>query len=561
MKKYLWLFICAVVSIQIVSLVGSPGALAATNLIANPSAENGTTTPNNWVKNNWGQNTATFTYVKTEGYQSTRSVKVQLANFVSGDGKWYFNAVDVQPNTDYTFTNWYKANVKSKMVAVSYDGVNTPTYFDINTNVVASAAAWKQATAKIKTLANTKKLSVFHVIERNGWLQLDNASLTRDEVVPPAPVNFVPNASLETADASSPAQWLTNSWGVNSPTYEYVSGGRTGNKSVKVTMSNYQDGDAKWFFEPQALERGKDYKFSAWYKTNTTPQVVVRYIKDNGSESYYGLPAPQPDGTANWQSYSDTFSVPSDTAKVTVFFFLTGNGWVQTDDYSVTPYQPSGFTRPLLTLTFDDGFEENVNTVLPRLNAAGIKSTQCYATQYVEGMPGQPENVLAFKNAGHEICSHTVTHPALTSLSASQLTYELMHPKQYLETLTGLPVTTFASPFGDYNAAVNTEIKKYYRSHRTTDEGYNSKDNFNAYRVRVQNMQATTTLAELQGWINKAKADKTWLVLVYHRVTPGTPDQFDTKESDFVQHMNAFTGSGITIKTYNTALDEIIPQL
>jgi peptidoglycan/xylan/chitin deacetylase (PgdA/CDA1 family) len=141
------------------------------------------------------------------------------------------------------------------------------------------------------------------------------------------------------------------------------------------------------------------------------------------------------------------------------------------------------------------------------------------------------------------------------------LTYELTHSKQYLESITGAPVPNFASPYGDYNAVVNTEIKKYYRSHRTVDEGYNSKDNFNLYRIRVQNLLATTTLAEFQGWIDKAKADKTWLVLVYHRVTAGTPDEFDTKESDFTQQMNALVASGVTVKTYNTALDELTAQL
>ena len=72
-------------------------------------------------------------------------------------------------------------------------------------------------------------------------------------------------------------------------------------------------------------------------------------------------------------------------------------------------------------------------------------------------------------------------------------------------------------------------LTRQYRSHRTVDEGYNSKDNFNAYRVRVQNMLSTTTTADVQNWVNKAKADKTWLVLVYHRIaSPSTdpPGQF-----------------------------------
>jgi peptidoglycan/xylan/chitin deacetylase (PgdA/CDA1 family) len=565
MKRCLWWVACIGVIIQAVFVLGSPSANAASNLIGNPSVETGNaadTAPTSWQKNNWGQNTATFTYKKDEGYQSARSVKVQVSNYVSGDAKWYFNPVAVQPNSDYTFSDFYKSNVKTKAVAVSYDAANTPTYFDIAIDIPASSTTWKQVTAKIRTPASSTRLSVFHIVERNGWMQLDAASLTKDDT--PAPTNPVPNPSLElfSGTPAKPTSWQKGSWGTNTPQYEYMNEGHTGGHSVKLTMSNYQDGDAKWYFNPiSTLERGKDYRFTAWYKTNTIPNVVVQYIKDDGTDKYFGMPRPEPDGSSNWQQYSETFSVPADAKAVTVFFFLTNNGWIQTDDYSIAPYQTVGFSRSLVSLTFDDGFEENVTTVLPKLNNLGLKSTQCYMSGAIEGVPGGPEQVMAFKNSGHEICSHTVTHPALTQTPLDQLTYELTHSKQYLESITGAPVPNFASPYGDYNAVVNTEIKKYYRSHRTVDEGYNSKDNFNLYRIRVQNLLATTTLAEFQGWIDKAKADKTWLVLVYHRVTAGTPDEFDTKESDFTQQMNALVASGVTVKTYNTALDELTAQL
>lgn len=548
-------------------LIGAPATHAATNLIGNPSVETGIASdsaPTSWKHDKWGNLTAQFVYKKNDGYQSARSVRVNVSNYQSGDAKWYSNPVAAQPNTTYTFNDYYKSSVKTKVVAVSIDAVGTPTYFDIATNVPASSGAWKQISAQFQTPANTTKITMYHIIERNGWLQLDAASLTQNTVTPPPPPTLVPNPSLEQASGTPPAptSWLTNTWGSNTAQFEYANDGHTGNHSTKVTVSNYQDGDAKWYFDPiSSLERGKDYRFSAWYKTNTIPNVVVRYIKDDGTDKYFGMPRPEPDGTTNWQQYSETFSVPQDAKAVTVFFFLNNNGWVQTDDYSIVPYQPVGFSRPLVSLTFDDGFEENVQTVLPRLNSLGMKSTQCYMTGAIEGQPGQPENVMAFKNSGHEICSHTVTHPWLTQIPLTQLTYELTHSKQYLESLTGTPVANIASPYGDYDTPVNNEIKKYYRSHRTVDEGYNTKDNFNPYRIRVQNLLSTTTLAEYQGWIEKAKADKTWLVLVYHRVTSGVPEEFDTKESDFAQQINALAASGVTIKTYNDALDELAPQL
>ena len=245
-----------------------------------------------------------------------------------------------------------------------------------------------------------------------------------------------------------------------------------------------------------------------------------------------------------------------------MFFYLNGNGWVQTDDYDITSYTPVGFNRPLVSLTFDDGHEDNVNNALPILNTYGFKTTQCYMTGngVLEGNPTAQQGVLAFFNSGHEICSHTVTHPMLTTLTEAQARYELEHSKQVLEAIIGQPVLNFASPHGDYNANVNAIIDDYYQSHRTVDEGYNSKDNFNKYRLRVQNLQSTTTLAEYQSWLDQAKATNTWLILVYHRIA-NDPEEFDTKIADFQAQMQAVQASGITVSTYQSALVETQSQL
>ena len=59
---------------------------------------------------------------------------------------------------------------------------------------------------------------------------------------------------------------------------------------------------------------------------------------------------------------------------------------------------------------------------------------------------------------------------------------------------------------------------------------------------------------------SKHKPDRTWLVLVYHRVaTDAGP--YDTTPELFVQHMDAIKNSGISVKTYQDALTEVRSQL
>jgi len=530
------------------------------NYILNNSFEtaNGTT-PASWYKNNWGTNTSAFSYENT-GRTGTKSAKVTVSAYTSGDAKWYAEPSAITASKSYLYRDYYKSTVATRVVVAFIDAAGNYTYQELAA-APAAATDWIQYSATFTAPATAVKASVYHLIDKVGSLTIDDTNLY--VALPTSTDPVVPNASLETANGANPANWQKGSWGTNTPTYSYANDGHTGTKSTKITMSNYVDGDAKWFFDPiTSMQPGQQYRFTTWYKTNVTPHAVAMFIMADGSEQYFGMPITQPSGsTTAWQKYSDTFSVPAGAVSGSVFLYISQNGWLQTDDYSLSTYHPNGFSRPLLTMTFDDGHEENATNALPLLNQRGLKSTQCFATSFIEGQSQQVKNgVLAFKNSGHEICSHTVTHPFLTTVNPATLTYEMQHSKQYLESLVGQPVTNFASPYGDYNAAVVTEAKKFYRSHRSVDEGYNSKDNFNAYNIRVQNILDTTTAAQVTDWIAHAKADKTWLVLVYHRIA-NDPGPYDSNISVFTQHLNAIVSSGITVKTTNEALNEVSTQL
>jgi peptidoglycan/xylan/chitin deacetylase (PgdA/CDA1 family) len=385
---------------------------------------------------------------------------------------------------------------------------------------------------------------------------------------PPTDPNPVANPSLEDAGGSPPLpeHWLNNSWGDNTATFDYVTDdGHEGTRSVKVTVTDYVDGDAKWLPEPLELEPGKQYRYTAWYKTDGRAQVVAMVVNADGSESFYGMPQPLPPENAatEWQPYTESFTVPSDAVSVAPFMFLASDGFLQVDDVDIQPYTPSGFDRPIVTLTFDDGHEDNATTARPAMDARGLTSTQCFATQYITDSAVAKQAVLDFRDSGHEICSHSVTHPFMTQLAPEQLAEEAESSRDYLRELTGEPVGNFATPYGDYNASVVTELQEYYQSHRTVDEGFNSKDNFDRFRIRVQNMTPTTSLEQFQGWLDHAEATSTWLVLVYHRITENPDDAgpFDTPLANFEPQLDALVESGITVLTWQAALEELVPQV
>lgn len=528
------------------------------NLIVNGSFEtNANGAPANWNKNAWGTNTPAFTY-ETTGRTGTRSATTRVTAYTDGDAKWYATPVAVVSGKSYQYSDYYKSNVGTRIVAALTSSTGTVSYVDLPS--APASTTWAKYSGDLTIPSGINKVSFYHIIDKVGYLTLDDAALTVS--VPPATTSLVANPSMEIANGTAPANWNKSSWGTNTPVFTYENNGHTGSRSAKVSVSNHQSGDAKWYFDPIKLTGGQQYRFTGWYRGSVVPHVVVMFQMQDGTEKYFALPMPQGSpSTTTWQKYTDSFSVPEGAIGTSVLMVVNKNGWVQTDDYSIDTYSANGFNRPLLSLTFDDGHEENDETALPLMSQYGVKSTQCYATSFIEGKSQEVINgVLAFKNAGHEICSHTVTHPFMTQVSSSMLTYELSHSKNYLEKLVGQPVPNFATPYGDYNATVVNEIKKFYASHRSVDEGYNSKDNFNIYNLRVQNILDTTSAAEVEAWINNAKADKTWLIFVYHRVAPN-PGPYDTTQTLFKQHLDKIKASGITVKTLQGALDEVKPQL
>jgi len=206
----------------------------------------------------------------------------------------------------------------------------------------------------------------------------------------------------------------------------------------------------------------------------------------------------------------------------------------------------------MVSVTFDDGWASQYDNALPILEKYGVP-----ATMYVlSGSINTPDymshaQIQAFASRGDEIASHTVTHPDLTKLSAAELENELAQSKATLQQMFGPSVgLDFASPYGAYDATTTAAVRKHYATQRNTDDGFNAQAGFDAYNILVQNVDSSTTTATVQRWINTAKANNTWLVLVYHEVGVSLgQDIYHTDTAVLDSHMAAVKNSGLPMVT------------
>lgn len=217
--------------------------------------------------------------------------------------------------------------------------------------------------------------------------------------------------------------------------------------------------------------------------------------------------------------------------------------------------------EPVVSITFDDGLRSQYTNAIPLLDRYGFTSTQYIPTAGV-GDPGRVtvDMIRSMYAGGHQIAAHTVTHPHLTTLSPERLQSELTESRQTLEAIIGAPVLDFASPYGDYNADVLAAIGRVFRTHRTASSGDNTTSPFNRSYIRTQTVQRTTTVADVQQWIDAAKQGHKWLVIAYHQVVATPTDAYGTTPETLDAQLAAIRDSGLRVATVDAVVSEIDAQ-
>jgi peptidoglycan/xylan/chitin deacetylase (PgdA/CDA1 family) len=118
-----------------------------------------------------------------------------------------------------------------------------------------------------------------------------------------------------------------------------------------------------------------------------------------------------------------------------------------------------------LSLTIDDALDDREET-LAILDDFGVKATFFLNTGDLLARPALQAAMVGASQNGHEIGSHTLTHPNLTSLSNAALDHELRESQEILENMISKPVISLAYPFGADDARVWTATAQYYLSGR-----------------------------------------------------------------------------------------------
>jgi peptidoglycan/xylan/chitin deacetylase (PgdA/CDA1 family) len=192
------------------------------------------------------------------------------------------------------------------------------------------------------------------------------------------------------------------------------------------------------------------------------------------------------------------------------------------------------------------------------LDEKGYKATLYLISSALDGNYSNymtASDALGMQAKGYEIGSHSRTHIDLATADDAKLLDEVAGSRTELANLGFGMVKSFAYPFGTYTSKIEQSVKDAgYESARTTDGGVNAKATADPYLLQRHGMQLSTTVAQAKAWIDEALQNKTWLVLVLHRVdTSG--DAYSTPPQDLQEVINYVASKSMKVVTISEGID------
>jgi peptidoglycan/xylan/chitin deacetylase (PgdA/CDA1 family) len=147
------------------------------------------------------------------------------------------------------------------------------------------------------------------------------------------------------------------------------------------------------------------------------------------------------------------------------------------------------FAEKSFVLTFDDGYGSVFDKAFPVLEEYGMSATvfltvgDSTVSSSISRLPSlngtemlRWREIREMRDLGIDFGSHTLTHPDLTRLDRNSIEYEIRRSKEIIEDNLGIPVCSFAYPYGKYNAETIEVAQQYFVCACSDDLGLLTKE-------------------------------------------------------------------------------------
>lgn len=213
------------------------------------------------------------------------------------------------------------------------------------------------------------------------------------------------------------------------------------------------------------------------------------------------------------------------------------------EKYDIKKLYPFGKAK-VFNVTYDDGVLQDVSFV-ELLNKYKLKGTFNLNSGLMETEfewtheKGCVVKRLSKERAvslyrGHEIASHTLTHPFMDGKTETEILYELKEDKKKLEKLFGIEIKGFAVPFDYYSDLIESCAKKSgFEYARISEESLSFKPQTDYHRWKATIFHLDDSLEKIVQEFLSTDEELALLQIVGHSYDLDTENMWDKIENIF----------------------------
>jgi len=206
-------------------------------------------------------------------------------------------------------------------------------------------------------------------------------------------------------------------------------------------------------------------------------------------------------------------------------------------------------TRPMVAITFDDGYRSVHELALPEMQRREFVGTHYITTGLIDTEGYLPSDLVSdFVDAGWEIGAHTVTHPYLTELTDAEIMNELILPVTTLPQISAeQEIFSFSSPYGDFDERTLAHIEATYYNHVNAwseQRGVNTVEDFDIFNVHRLDF-GWSDVEEICATVSNLP-DESLFAIIFHDIT-NEEGQYNTTFEEFTQVLDCIEDANVNV--------------
>lgn len=212
----------------------------------------------------------------------------------------------------------------------------------------------------------------------------------------------------------------------------------------------------------------------------------------------------------------------------------------------------------VVSITFDDVYSSLWTTARPIMDAYGFSGVIYTIADYV----GPQVSLANMRNlqdhSGWQVSCHGPTN--LTTLTLEQAEANIVYNQRFLLDNGFYGWNHYSWPNGAFTADIENLVARRFASARTVygttgaAGGFESARPTSPYRLRARAIGGSDATSGITARLDRAQADGSWLILVFHDIVPTVSTGIQYSTSNFTTIIDYINSIGIPVRTVEQVL-------